>query len=286
MRFWVYALPGKDQAGSLKLKEISYDYRPGSMEQTGKPAQDVEPLQRITLLDIASLKNWDGLDFGDAKFSELSNLNSGEIKLSRQTKPANGNRIALASKAPFIKLDERVETTPYEIEININPKLPNLAGRIFLTRNPKAYAKSEDVAITLEKLTEGPDAGQSKLTLHANHFSYGFWSQQLPKGWMEDAWDGKNHTDPRGQMVQVSLGGDAYISVNSHKVVRGREFYLVFVPGGLAHRATGELSIRSVTGGWKTPDGMTKIDRQYLVDLDKFDAELFADLLASGRATQ
>ncbi|WP_316863181.1 hypothetical protein [uncultured Cohaesibacter sp.] len=286
LRFWAYAISDSQKAGRLTLKEISYEYKRGEAEQPGSPARNVKPLEVATFFDGASTENWEGLDFGDVKFADLSTRNSGEISLSRRANPPNGNRIAFASKGPVIKLDERIERTPYEVEITINPKLSNLSGRIVLTDNPRNYVKAANIAITLEKLTEGPHTGKTKLTLHANHFFYGFWSRLLPEGLVDDSWDGKLTLTFGHKWFRVSLGGDAYITVNSSQVARGRDYHIVFVPGGLWYRTPGEISIRSVTGGWKTPDGMTEMERQHLVDLDKFDADLFADMLASERAAK
>ena len=92
--------------------------------------------------------------------------------------------------------------------------------------------------------------------------------------WRSD-WDGT---------VRLRFGPDwIALGLGDNWLMRGpsnaREMMMAITPGGAGNTDGGSVTLRSITGGWLTPDAMTARQRLTLVDAQDFDPVQFLDLL-------
>ncbi|WP_101069252.1 hypothetical protein [Roseovarius salinarum] len=275
LRMQVRALPTPEDTAALTLRGVRLDHHSGPLPPARRPAPGITPLPRTVLFDGRAGRGWirqptDGTHEG-ASFA----AGRDGLTLTRQE---DGDRIALVSAAPVAVLDDRLARTAHEVALDLDPA-PGLAARIWLHADPERYAKSALAALTLRRPAEGPRAGALEIRFHTGNFHYGTWRRVIAARDLPRDWDGTVRLRLREGRITALLGETPVIHALNRKIERGRRYHLTLTPGG-PERDAGQVTLRRVTAGWVTPDGMTALDRAFLVDTQDFDPDRFLDLLA------
>ena len=279
LRLWAYALRPETGDAALVLRGIDLDQRQGPQPRPVWTAPDVPPLPEKTLFAGRLSDGWVAESHKRARFEELASESAKGLTLGRRDPKPGRYRIALVSARPLVELDERVEETPFEMRFRFDPDVEDFAGRLLFADRAKDVTDDPDYAITLRRLTTGPDANRFELALLADHFSYDKWSRTLPPGW-EATWDGTLTVTFADGRIDLRLGRDIGISASTGRSKNGRSYHLGLVPGGPERRDGGQITLEKITAGWRTPDGLTAPWRWRLLDDDAFDAEAFLRDLA------
>ncbi|PYG31896.1 hypothetical protein [Pelagimonas varians] len=284
LRLWLYALKsdvGSEPSG-LVLRNIALTYEPGKKRSDPKPAAGVDPLPEKVLFDGATTTNWVPMSQGDALFGDLASITGTGLLMERRDTPPNANRIGLASKDKVVVLDERLLSTSHVTTFQLDPKKDNLAGWIYLASNPDDPYDTAGVAVDLQKLHIGPDAGGLRVRLYSGHMYYSHAQRVLPENWFE-TWDGSVRLVLSDGKVAVELGDTPAIAMQSDKSRRGQSYHIVVKPGQRKTHLAEAIALGKITATWRTPNGMSQADRWRLVDDADFDAGAFADLMAIER---
>lgn len=284
LRLWIYALRPETGDAALVLRGIDLDQRQGPEPRPVWTASGVEPLPQETLFAGRLSEDWTAESNGDARFEDLAQEDASGLTLARNAPKPHRQRIALKSAAPVVDLDERIAETPFDLRFQFDPTVADFAGRILLADRAKDITGSPDYAITLRRLTSGPNAGRFELALLADHFSYGKWRRLLPPGW-EAVWDGTLRVTLDDGRIDLRLDRDIGISALTGRSKNGSSYYLGLVPGGPERQDGGRITLKEITAGWRTPDGLTAPWRWRLLDDDAFDAEAFLQDLADSLET-
>ena len=281
LRLSVLAIADREKAGAMVLSGISRSHHPATSLPTSTTAPGVAPLPAVQLFDGVPGQEWEGRSEGAADFSTLAQQGAGALTLMRRDHIPDWNRIALVGKVPMVELDYRLESTPYDLTIQMEPS-DTLSTRVFLANSPKNFEKAARSALSVRVLDNGPDAGGLEVQLHTGHFSYDHWRRVLPAEWWKKNWQGNATLRLANGAVSVLLDDQLIMTGISEPTYRGAKYYLGIVPGGIGKTDGGSVTLRTIMGGWVTPEGMTEVDRWRLVDADSFDPDAFADLMATG----
>lgn len=282
LRLEAYARRTPQMGGALVLRRVDLQQRQGPEPVKPSIAPGVDPLPRSVLFSGTVTDAWKGVTAADAMFEQLSADGPDGLRLKRRTLPPNGNRIALQMKKPLVVLDERIKQTGFEVRLRLDPNTENLGARIYLASSPGKY-KDGPFAVSLRRDSKENPAAPLELTLHSDHFHYGYRTKRFPPGW-ESLWDGELTLVLNSGRMDVRLGGDIGVSVQTDSIKPNRPYYLVLEPGGVSYRDDGEFLLKHIEAGWVTPDAMTAVERGLLVDGETFDAAQFVTDLANTMA--
>ncbi len=274
LRIAIHALASPQKDGALVLRGVRIITRPGDYPAPPKPQTDAAPLPQTVVFDTRPQAGWEPYSAGKASYEMLARQGADGLTLTRRDPVPDWNRIALVGTAPVVNLDYRVDTTPYELTFALDPA-PEIGARIFLHTNAANFEDAAKVAVYLRALTEGPDAGGLEVQLYSGHFSYQRWRRVLPARQWRTNWDGTVRLRLGPNWVGLGLGRDWLMRGFRHS----GEFMLAITPGGREKTDSGNVTLRRITGGWVTPDGMTGIERLRLLDIKDFDPTEFLDLL-------
>jgi len=281
LRVWTYAMASNQGDARLALQGIDLKHTPAPAVPQGAPAAGVEPLAQTVLFDGTLDASWQQISRGNAIFQDLARVTDTGLVLARRENPPNNNKIALASTEKIITLDERIQLTPYRLDIQLDPSEQNLGGWIYLTENPDNPYDTASVAIELERLAYGPNNGGLRVRMYSGHMYYSHLERTFQADWLE-AWDGALSLILGDGVASLEVGGARTHAITTSRVQRGQAYRLMFEPGQRTRPSEQALTLAKVTGGWITPAHMTAQDRWLLVDDDTFDADAFADELAIG----
>lgn len=276
LRLAIHARAAQDKSGALVLRGVRVTHRPGDYPPAPAPVAGQAALPQNVVFDTRPGAGWEPHSEGKADFATLARQGPEGLSLARRVPVPDWNRIALIGTEPVVSLDYRVDTTPYELNFNLDPA-PGIGARIFLHTDPARFEDAAKVAVTLRELTEGPEAGGLEVQLHSAHFSYQHWRRVLPPEQWRSGWDGSMRLRLGPDWVALALGRDWLM----RGLRNSREFMLALTPGGLGKTDGGSVTLRRITGGWVTPDGMTGTERLRLSDTAEFDPDLFLEFLAT-----
>ncbi len=279
LRVAVHAMADAEGRGALALRRIARSQTPAPLRPPATPAAGIAPLPEHALFTPPMGPDWQGVSAGAAEFASLSQADPGGITLMRRDPVPDWNRIALVGPAPAVALDYRIETTPYDLTLQVDP-VAGLAARLFLSADPANFENSARVALSVRVLRDGPEAGALEIRLHTGHFSYDHWRRVLPADWWQANWDGRLGLRFDTDRIAVMLAGQPIIHGQTAVSRRDAMLYPAIVPGGMGKTDPGRVTLRAMTGAWVTPAGMDAAERMRLLDAASFDAEAFADLLA------
>ena len=276
LRVFIHAMRTVSGEGALVLRGVRVVRRPGDYRPPDLPEAGVAPLPQTVFFDAQPDQTWDVRSSGKADATVLTSQQADGFTLRRRDPVPDWNRIALVGNRVVADLDYRVETTPYELTLALDPA-QGLGTRIFLHTDPASFEDKAKAVVTLRELTSGPEAGGLEVQLHTGHFSYDHWRRVLPAGQWREGWDGS---------VRLRLGADwIALALGRDWLMRGprqsRSLMMAVSPGGAAKQDSGDVTLRRITGGWLTPEGMSEAERWRLLDGDAFDPDAFADLLAT-----
>ncbi|MDO9525841.1 MAG: hypothetical protein Q7J57_09965, partial [Gemmobacter sp.] len=261
---------------ALVVRGVRVALRPGARSAPGTPAAGVAPLPMNVFFDGKVDQNWESRSVGKATFDQLAIQHADGLTMKRRDPVPDWSRIALVGSDLVANLDYRVDTTPYEIIVKLDPA-PGLGTRIFLHRSAASFEDAAESVVTLRELTTGPEAGGLEVLLHTGHFSYDRWRRVLPPDQWRTGWDGTVRLRLGPKWIALGLG--------DNWVMRGprtaMEMMMAVTPGGAGNTDGGNVTLHSITGGWVTPDGMTGTDRMYLTETKDFDPDAFLGLLAT-----
>lgn len=280
LRVSVHAKADAEGRGAVTLRRISRQNLPGRMAAPAVPSPGVAPLPQNVLFAPPMGPEWEGRSAGKAEFAALASDSPAGLTLRRRTPVPDWNRIAVVGVGADLRLDYRVETTPYDLTLSVVPA-DDLGMRLFLSDDPTRHEDSARIALTMRVLPDGPDAGGLELLLHTGHFSYDHWRRVLPRDWWAGSWDGRIGLRLGDGWIAVLLDGRPIIRGATAVSARDRLFHPVIMPGGAGERDPGVVTVTGLVGGWVTPDGMDAAERMRLLDPDVFDPDAFADLLAA-----
>ncbi len=281
LRIWTYAMASKQGNASLALHGIDLKHTPAPAMPPAAPAAGVAPLAQTVLFDGTLDASWQKISRGNAIFQDLARITDAGLVLARRENPPNNNKIALASTEKIITLDERVQRTPYRLDIQLDPSEQNLGGWIYLTENPDNPYDTASVAIELERLTYGPNNGGLRVRMYSGHMYYSHLERTFQADWLA-TWDGMLSLVLGDGAAGLKFGDTLTHAITTSRVQRGGAYRLMFEPGQRTRPSEQALTLAKVTGGWITPANMTAQDRWLLVDDETFDADAFADELAIG----
>ena len=159
LRLWAYALRPETGDAALVLRDIDLDQRQGPGLRPVWTAPGVPPLPQETLFAGRLSKGWIGESDGDARFEDLAEEGAEGLTLARKAPKPHRHRIALKSAESVVDLDERIAETPFSLHFRFDPTVEDLAGRIFFAGEAEDVLKDPNYAITLRRLTSGPDMG-------------------------------------------------------------------------------------------------------------------------------
>lgn len=276
LRIAIHAMRTVNNDGALVLRGVRTAMRPGPYTQPPKPAPGITPFPQNVLFDARPSEAWTGETFGKAVFSELAVQGMDGLTLTRRDPVPDWSRIALIGTQIVADLDYRVETTPYELKIALDPAR-RIGVRLFLHNNPAQFEKAAISILTLRELTEGPDLGGLEVQLHTGHFSYDRWRRVIPADkWTRD-WDGTVRLQLGPDWIKVALQDDWLM----HGPRRGSEIMMAVTPGGVNKTDSGSVTLRRITGGLVTPNGMSGTERMRLGETADFDPNTYLDFLAA-----
>lgn len=273
-------LPGSHET-RLTLNRIATQVVPGPVAPAPVPAAGVDPLPMVEVLRGVPDATWERQAPGGLVYADLAQESAAGIRLTREDKPPNGNRVALVSQSAVIKTDRRIYKAVQRVSFELDPTEANLGGRIVFANglNPLKQAQHE---IGLRLLP----GGRLRLSLHTGHFSYDHWQRLLPAGWHQTQWDGRVHVDLGDGWIRVTLGArdgaDVSVAARTDRSRRDAAYHLALMPGTMAQYEPGSITLRGIRAGWLTPDGMSAEERWHLVEDADFDPEAYADILARG----
>jgi hypothetical protein len=275
LRIAIHARNSTSGGAALVLRGVRVSLQPGEPGSPPEPAQGVEPLPMTVFFDGQVSENWKGHSVGKALFEALTVQHSDGLTLKRRDPVPDWSRIALIGSEVVANLDYRVDTTPYEVVVNLSPAA-GLGTRIFLHRSAARFEEAAESVVTLRALTTGPEVGGLEVLLHTGHFSYDRWRRVLPAAQWRDGWNGTVRLRLGPKWIALGLG-DNWLMRGPRQTM---EMMMAVTPGGAAKTDGGDVTLQSITGGWITPEGMSEAERWRLVDADAFDPDAFADLMA------
>ncbi|MCF3593040.1 hypothetical protein LZG00_03405 [Rhodobacteraceae bacterium LMO-12] len=275
-RIAIHAMRTLTGDGALVLRGVRVSQRPGNYPPAAAPAAGVAALPQTVYFDARPDETWEVRSSGKADVATLAIQQPDGLTLTRRDPVPDWQRIALVGGARAVDLDYRVDTTPYELTLKLAPE-QGLGTRIFLHTNPAKFDDAAKSVLTLRELTEGPEAGGLEVRLHTGHFYYDHWRRVLPAAQWRNGWDGTVRLRFGPDWIAVALGDDWLM----RGARQGRAFMLAITPGGAGNTDSGNVTLRGISGGWITPEGMSEAERWRLVDADVFDPDAFADLLAT-----
>lgn len=259
---------------ALALRAVRVSLRPGRYPDAVRTQDGVAPLAQTVFFNAAPDQNWEARSTGKAIFSELAVQHADSLTLNRRDPTTDWSRIALVGSAVVANLDYRIDTTPYEVLVKLDPE-PGLGTRIFLHSNADGFEKAAESVVTLRELTSGPELGGLEVQLHTGHFSYDHWRRVLPAEQWRTGWDGTVRLRFGPKWIALGLGDDWLMRGNRTSLA----MMLAITPGGAANMDGGHVTLHSITAGWVTPDGMTARQRLALLEVKDFDPIAFLDLL-------
>ncbi|WP_158569399.1 hypothetical protein [Pseudotabrizicola alkalilacus] len=276
-RIAIHAMASISGDAALVLRGVRTSLHPGEPLGFGKPADGVEPLPMRVFFDGQITQNWEGKSVGNAVFADLAVQNSDGLTLRRRDPVPDWSRIALVGSELVANLDYRIDTTPYEVLVKLDPAA-GLGTRIYLHSNAADHEAGAETVVTLRELRSGPQRGGLEVQLHTGHFSYDRWRRVLPADQWRTGWDGSLRLRIGPNWIALGLG--------DHWLMRGgprlaTEMMMAIVPGGSGNTDGGSVTLHSVSGGWVTPDGMTGVERMRLSETEDFDPDRFLDLLTT-----
>jgi len=280
LRIAVHALADAEGRGALALRGITRAQTPApaatAAANAAKP--QVPPLPQRALFTPPMGPGWLGHSEGKAEFAALAMAGPTGLTLSRGDPVPDGNRIAITGPDPALVLDHRLEVTPYQITLALDPD-DTLGMRFYLSDAPDRFEDSARAVLTARVLPDGPQAGGLELRLHTGHFSYDHWRRVLPADWWQGQWGG--HLGLRfGPETITVMVDDRPAMVGRTAVSRiGATLFPALVPGGLAKTDPGRVTLRAITAAWVAPAGMTASTREALLDTAEFNPEAFLDFL-------
>ncbi len=282
LRLWAYALTPQQGPTALSLRQIRLRYSPGTAgSEAIAPAPGVAPLDRTVLFDGLLTEAWTPRSQNGAPFEELATQGPDGLVLTRRAPVPGPNRIGLFSTEPLVRLDSRLRRTPYDLTLQIDPTSPDLMGMIFLTDDPNRYYDNPHAQVELERVRSGPHKGQLRLRLYSGHRSYTHVQRYLPAERLAQ-WDGALTLRLRDGQVSLVLGGEELLGLRTNWIVPDRKLYLLVEPGIYDRRPDdSSITLRRVEGGWRTPPGMTAVERWYLVDEEAFSPGGFVEDIAA-----
>jgi len=261
---------------ALVLRGVRVALRPGDPVGPDKPVNGVAPLPVTVFFDGHVNQNWEGKSIGKAIFAELAVQNADGLTLKRRDPVPDWSRIALVGSEVVAYLDYRIDTTPYEVVVKVNP-VAGLGTRIFLHRSAANFEAAAESVVTLRELTSGPEQGGLEVQLHTGHFSYDRWRRVLPADQWRKGWDGTVRLRLGPKWIALGFG-DNWLMRGPRSAMK---MMMAITPGGAANTDGGSVTLHSIAGGWVTPANMTGTERMRLSDTRDFDPDAFLDLLAT-----
>ncbi|TGD61664.1 hypothetical protein EYC08_17960 [Tabrizicola sp. WMC-M-20] len=273
-RIAIHARAAPTGDGALVVRGVRLSRSPDTNRAVIAPAAGVPPLPHRVFFSGHPDQTWETRSNGKATFADLATQHADGLTLRRSEPVMDWSRIALVGSALMVDLDYRVNTTPYEVVVKLDPAT-GLGARIFLHRNSADPENSAESVVTLRELTTGPNRGGLEVQLHTGHFSYDYWRRVLPAEQWRDRWDGTLRLRFGPKSIAVALGDDLLMQGPRLST----ELMMAITPGGAGKFDGGHVKLQSVTGGWISPAGMTARERLSLLDVKDFDPTEFLNLL-------
>lgn len=279
LRLSIHAMPDSDGRGALSLWHIARTIFPEPPKTALQPAPGVAPLPEYVFFEPPIGPEWQGHSWGKAEFDTLAVPMADGLRLARRDPVPDKKRILLSGSTPVVALDERLDNVSYVLTMNVEPAA-DLGVTLALAKTAPVVPRDATVALSLEVIPTGPDAGGLKVHLQGDGAYRNAMDRVLPAEWWSAHWDGSVRLQFSSGWVAVHLADRLVMRLPSTASGRRQRLMATVLPGGFDDRSRGAVTLRRIAGGWIAPDGMTETERWKLVELEEFDADSFADMLA------
>lgn len=278
--FNIYAYaqpPAHDAATKFHLRRISMKRKAGSGATRARPAPGVEPLPIVRRFEGKASPAWEPFGVAGGNFETFARFDDGTLKVD--VPKGNGwGKTGLLSAEPLVKLDERVWRTPTRIELELDKDQPqNLVLALSTRKNPDMWP-NHSAWVTLSYL-----AARDRWVLGMRDSPYDDWSYEIEGAWMRRHWDGRLWIDVGNEWCAVEVPGGPRLWSNVG-ATNGYNLHATIQASAPGNQEAAQLSLKGVSVGLLTPDGMTAVERWSYLDKQDFDPKGFFDDLVAGLA--
>ncbi len=276
LRIVAYAFePAQDAGTQLALTRITARRTVATLPRPAPgPAPGVDPLPMTVVFDGTLSPAWEPVGIAGGDFAAFARPSPDGLRID--VPEGNGwGKTGLLSAAPLVTLDSLASRTPTRIDLALDPDIAEtLNVALYWDKTPEMWPSH----LAWYSLMPDPRRDVWVLGLHSGVAAE--WSREINAAWMRDHWDGHVLIDvaegwtriglPEGPSLRapVSFGAPQahYATILAHAPQEG---------------AAARLTLRSVSVGRATPEGMSALDRWELVDDAEFDPEAYLDDLAA-----
>lgn len=275
LRVWVMSLPDDaQQPVKMALQSITLEQTAGDMPAAEAPQAGVAPLDTRVLASAVAHGDWEPAGVAGGDFARFARWTDTGLAVDVPSGSSWG-KTGLLSAAPVVELDERAYRTPYRIRVTVDPRATTgFAFALGGDKRPDMWATNR-LWVSLVR----HDGGRYMLAVHRTN--YEVWSRMIAASVVEQQWDGTLDIDLGINWSRVTMG-----KVTTIRAPAGFDWLSKLHASIVSHPAreneASRLSLRSISGGWVTPAGMSSDERLELVDNKLFDADGFLADLASG----
>lgn len=280
LRVYAYTIvPEKDAPARLALDRIVLTRKPGAAAPTPEPAPGVDPLPETVAFDGSPSPAWEPIGVAGGDFEAFARFEDGALVVEVPEGHSWG-KTGLLSAEPLLKLDPRIRQTPARIELQMDPARPQNLNFALSTRKIADMWQNHRGWYTFTYIPE-----RQVWVMGLRHSPYQEWSREVDAGWVAENWDGRLRIDvgdgwtameiPGGPRLYGTMGVGPYYHL--HGVVQAHP---------PAEQKAASLTLRSITTGMVTPDGMSAADRWSLLDDETFEPGQFLETLFDDLETE
>ena len=240
------------------------------------PMPGVEPLPTVRHFP-APQAPWEPYALAGLTFDEAGRFDAEGAVIVDVAAKYEGGRAGVLSPSPVAVLDERIEKTPYRLTLRFDPARTD--GLEVMLSNSKVADmwKGSEVMLSLVRQSGGREAGSYVLTLTKDYYAY--WIRTIPAQDMA-RWDGTMLLDLAPGTLTITLPdivthrGTSFVGI-----AKEAAFHMVVQSLSDLKYGAARMALRSITGQWVTPEAMTPVQRQVLLDPALFDPDTYLDAL-------
>jgi hypothetical protein len=278
LRVYAFSQPEQNNLPArMALQRIVLERTPGSPVPPPQPAPGVKPLSEKVVFSGQAHSGWEPADINGATFAQHGRFNGDALQISLPPDTYNWGKTGLFSKEPILDFNERILKTTYTLTLTTRPQ-ETTGLQIMLSGSQTAdMEKSSYVIASLIRHDSGRHAGQYLLSLSAGKNIYRTWSRAVDAAWVERHWNGKLELEFGKGWAGVGLVNGPRIRGTDFAIKKNLQWYMSVLASPPERRQGARLVLRSITGRWVPPQGMTAAERWQLVDDQDFDVDAFLD---------